>query len=407
MPKLYFSRSGTADLPLHGGRVPPWLTQRMTKLSWVIVEHIIANYGKSEVLKRLSDPFWFQSFGCALGMDWHSSGITTSVMAALRKSVNPIAKELGVYVCGGKGKFSRQTPNELLRVADITGLDGNKLVYASKLSAKVDNNAIQDGFQLYLHNFIVTDDGEWAVIQQGMNEKSGMARRYHWHSIQLPSFVEEPHTFIYGENQGMILNLTAKEANLTRKSVLDLTKEDPTKLLTDVKKLVMPRHHDVRKTDVDLKRLGAVLALAQEEDMLNFESFLLLQGLGPRTLQSMVLISELIHGTPSRFSDPARFSFAHGGKDGHPFPVPTKIYDKTINELKDALEKGKLSQNEKNDAIKRLHFHALMAEKNFESNTNFATVIEKEKSDSWKYGGRTVMSRSKRTNNNRQLNLFE
>ena len=395
MPKLHFgSHTGFADLPLHGGRVPVWLAQRMSKLGGAIVEAIAEDYGKSEVLKRLSDPFWFQSFGCVLGMDWHSSGITTSVMGALRKSLNPISKQLGIYVCGGRGKYSRQTPDELLKVADKTGLNGEELVHASKLSAKVDNTAVQDGFQLYLHSFIVSDEGEWAVVQQGMNGAIGTARRYHWHSAQLKSFIEEPHTFIYGENRGMILNLTDIQADKTRDAVLELSKEKTTTLLSEITKLTMPAHHDVREKDVNLKRLGAVLAVAHERNPQNFESLLLLQGLGPRTLQSLVLVSEVIHGTPSRFQDPARFSFAHGGKDGHPFPVPTKVYDETIHELRGALDKSKVDQSEKKDAIRNLHKVAAMIEQNFQPNKNFNRVIEKERTESWKYGGRTVKGKS-------------
>ena len=205
-----------ADLPLHYGQVPPWLYQRMSKLGVAIVEAIMLDYGRNAVLQRLSDPCWFQALGCVLGMDWHSSGITTSVMGALKRSVNERSKELGIYICGGKGKFSRETPNELLRIAETTGLNGDDLVRSSKLSAKVDNTAIQDGYQLYLHSFIVSSDGEWAVVQQGMNDSNGMARRYHWHSPTLKSFVEEPHTFIYGANQGQIINITDKLANTTR-----------------------------------------------------------------------------------------------------------------------------------------------------------------------------------------------
>jgi uncharacterized protein len=405
MPKLYFGRSGYADLPLHHGHVPPWLAQRMAKLGGAIIESIVLDYGRAEVLKRMSDPFWFQALGCVMGMDWHSSGITTSVMGALRRAINPMSDELGIYICGGKGRYSRQTPEQLLQIADKTGLNGTELVRASKLSAKIDNTAIQDGFQLYLHSFILSKEGEWAVVQQGMNDASGMARRYHWHSPSLTSFIEEPHTSIYGENQGLILNLTDKEAARTRSAVLDIAREDPGKMLPEIKKLVMPSHHDVREKDVDLKRLGTILALAHERELHDFESFLLLEGLGPRTLQSMVLVSEVIHGTPSRFSDPARFSFAHGGKDGHPFPVPTKVYDETIHHLEDSLSKAKLGQSDKKEAIKNLTKVAQMAEQNFVPNRNLDQVIRKERDNSWKYGGRTVFGKAKPPKNKGQLKL--
>ena len=298
----------------------------MARLGLAITESILVEYGKTEFLRRMSDPFWFQSFGAVMGMDWHSSGITTSVMGALKRAINPISKELGIYICGGKGSQSRQTPNELLKLGDQTGLDAQYLVRCSKLSAKVDNTAVQDGFQLYLHNFIVSDTGLWTVVQQGMREDTGTARRYHWHSSAFTSFVEEPHTGICGVNQGEILNLVAKEAIPAQQGILTITYEAPNKMLDEIRQLLMPSHHDVKAADVDLKRLGSVLWLAQENQISNFEELLMLQGVGPRTLQSLTLVSEVIHGTPSRFKDPARFSFAHGGKDGHPFPVPTKVH---------------------------------------------------------------------------------
>ncbi len=384
-----------ADMPLHYGQVPPWLYQRMSKLGVAIVEAIAMEYGRGAVLQRLSDPFWFQALGCVLGMDWHSSGITTSVMGALKRSVNERSKDLGIYICGGKGKYSKETPAELMRIAEHTGLNGDLLVRSSRLSAKVDNTAIQDGFQLYLHSFVLTTDGEWAVVQQGMNGTTGMARRYHWHSPTVASFVEEPHTFIYGANQGQIINITDKHADTTRTDILQLAQEGPEKLLPEIKKLVMPSHHDVRAKDVDLKRLGSVLAVAYEKEHLDMESLLLLQGLGPRTLQSLVLVSEVIHGTPSRFEDPARFSFAHGGKDGHPFPVPTHVYDETIKTLEVAVQRAKLGNSDKNEAIKGLAKASKQLEENFQPNNNFEQLIERERRDSWKYGGRTVMGKAK------------
>jgi hypothetical protein len=398
-------RSGTADLPLHGGYVPIWLAERMAKLGLAIVQNILLDYGKDDLLRRLSDPFWFQSMGAVMGMDWHSSGITTSVMGALKRAVNPHSKELGIYICGGKGKYSRQTPDELLRISDKTGLDGNYLVRCSKLSAKVDNTAIQDGFQLYTHNFILSDTGKWAVIQQGMSDVSSTARRYHWHSDSLTSFVDDPHTSIYGKNTGLILNMADKQADSSRKGIMQIASEKPEYMLKEINKLVMPSHHDVKAKDVDLKRLGAVLWLAHERQPSDFEDLLLLQGLGPRTLQSLVLVSEVIHGTPSRFKDPARFSFAHGGKDGHPFPVPTKVYDETIATLQNAVYKAKLGQTETNEAIKRLTRVAQDAEKDFIPNANFDKVIDEERKNSYKYGGRTVTGWAKPPVE-KQLKLF-
>jgi hypothetical protein len=321
--------------------------------------------------------------------------------------VNPKFNELGIYICGGKGKYSRQTPSELLTLADRTGLNGTELVKNSRLSAKVDNNAIQDGYQVYLHSFIVTKEGDWAVVQQGMNEHNGMARRYHWNSADLKSFVEEPHAFIYGANQGEILNLTDKNAAATKAGLLELVKESPSVILPEVRKIVMPSHHDVQEKDVDLKRLGSVLALAHERQVNDFESLLLLEGVGPRAIQSLTLVSEIIHGTPSRFTDPARFSFAHGGKDGHPFPVPTKTYDQTIDVLRNALEKAKLGSNDKTEAIKNLTLAAQAIEKNFMPNANFYKVIEQERRDSYKYGGRTVFGKAKPPKNTGQMSLFD
>jgi len=388
-------RSGAADLPLHYGYVPQWLAERMARLGLAITESIITEYGKEEILRRLSDPLWFQSFGAVMGMDWHSSGITTSVMGALKRAVNPHAKELGIYICGGKGKFSKETPAELLKIADSTGLDGNELVRCSKLSAKVDNTAIQDGFQLYTHNFIISTTGHWTVVQQGMHTADKTARRYHWHSDNLSSFTEEPHTGIAGINQGEILNLTALEAAATKAAILQLTNEHPDKQLKEIQRVLLPAHHDVRAEDVNLKRLGAALWLAHEQPPENFEELLLLQGVGPRTIQSLALVSEVIHGTPSRFSDPARFSFAHGGKDGHPFPVPINVYDETIGTLQNAVYKAKMGATDKAEAIKKLHEITARAEKDFIPNNNFEQLIQKERDDSWKHGGRTVFGRAK------------
>jgi hypothetical protein len=388
-------RSGSADLPLHYGHVPQWLAERMARLGLAVVETIASEFSPGEVVAKLSDPFWFQSLGAVMGMDWHSSGITTSVMGALKRSVNPHAKELGIYICGGKGKHSMQTPNELLKVGEQTGLNGLELGNCSKLTAKVDNTAIQDGFQLYMHSFIVSATGEWAVIQQGMNPQSKTARRYHWHSENLTSFVNEPHTFIYGENQGRILNMTDSKAAPIRDRSLELCREHPEKMLREVNRLVMPAHHDVRMEDVNMKRLGAMLWLAHEKQPEDFEQLLMLKGMGPRALQSMALVSEVIYGTPSRFDDPARFSFAHGGKDGHPFPVPTKIYDETISTLQTAIKKAKLGNSDKLQAIKKLSEIARNAEKDFTPNNNFNALVQKERDESHLYGGRTIFGKAK------------
>ena len=389
-------KSGTADIPLYSGPIPGWLFDRMTTLGGAIAEAILVEKGHDEFLRRLSDPFWFQSFGAVLGMDWNSSGVTTAVMGALKRSLNPRSHELGLYVCGGKGKHSLQTPTELVAVGDKTGLDGNYLARCSRLSAKVDNTAVQDGFQLYLHSFVVSQSGNWSVVQQGMNTEgeSAQARRYHWHSEGLHSFVDEPHAAVCGTSQGTILNLVAKEAKPSQAAMLQLVGEEPERMIREIKQLVMSTHKDVRAKDVDLKRLGSILWLAQEKAPADFENLLLLQGLGPRTLQSLALVSEVIHGTPSRFSDPARFSFAHGGKGGRPFAVPTTVYDETIQTLKMSVEQAKLGETDRQQALKKLTSMAQEAEKNFIPDPNseqaFADLLKKERDDSWQYGGRSI-----------------
>ena len=445
-----FRNSGHADLPLHPGTVPRWLADRMMVLGTLITESLVENFGPEEVLVRLSDPLWFQSFGAVMGMDWHSSGITTSVMYALKRGLNPRAKELGIYVCGGRGKYSRMTPDELLEIAGREGLNGDELVRNSKLVAKVDNNAVQDGFQLYQHNFILTRNGSWAVVQQGMNGAEKKARRYHWCSTNLRSFVEEPHTGVVGDNRGKILNLTDSKADKVRSSILEMSREEPERMLNEIsqigkpasqiilmqggeslplaptssvatpssgghprnapelpqqqelfpelsiqteekgRSIVLPTHHEVCKQDVDLKRLGGVLAIAYNNQPQDFESLLLTPGLGPRTLQSLALVSEVIYGTSSRFTDPARFSFAHGGKDGPPFPVPLKIYDESIRILRDSIEKSKLGYKDKSDCIRRLHTAALNVERNCAPEVDFDAAIHYEREHSKDWDGKTV-----------------
>jgi len=447
-------RSGIADLPLHGGRVPAWLAQRMTRLGTAITEAIIHDYGTPAFLSRLSDPFWFQALGAVMGMDWHSSGITTSVMGALKRGLAPRSHELGIYICGGRGKFSRNTPNELRSIAYQRGFDGEALVRTSRLTARIDNNAIADGFQIYLHSFVVTSNGEWAVVQQGLNDQSGMARRYHWHSATVKDFVEEPHTGIVGEHQGTIMNLVDAHAKSAQRAMLDVASERPETTLRaftgglpeffNNRYLRLPAHHDVRATDVDLKRLGAVLAVAYERELHDFAELLLVEKLGPRTLQSLALVAEVIHGTPSRFDDPARFSFAHGGKDGHPFPVPLQTYDESLNFLRTALDRAKAVNigatgrngvstgsgpgsprvhhawgggcdrvgfgREKLDALRRLDRFARSVETRWQPRADFDAVIAHEQAISRSLDGRTVMDdklgRRFFVGKNRQSSLF-
>jgi hypothetical protein len=400
-------RSGIADLPLHGGRVPPWLAERMTRLGTAITENIVHHYGTSTFLSRLSDPFWFQAFGAVMGMDWHSSGITTSVMGALKRGLAPRADELGLYVCGGRGRFSRNTPNELRSLAERRGFDADSLVRTSRLTARVDNNAIGDGFQIYLHSFVLTSQGEWAVVQQGLNDQNGLARRYHWHSASVRDFVAEPHTGIMGENQGTIMNLVDARADRAQTALLEIVNEHPEKTLSAACHLRMPAHHEVREKNVDLKRLGAVLAVAYEKDLHDFAELLLLEKLGPRTLQSLALVAEVVHGAPSRFNDPARFAFAHGGKDGHPHPVPLKTYDQSLNFLRKSLDAAKVGHTDKVDGFRRLDRFVRMVETGLKPEANFDALIHHENAISRSVGGRTVSDNKRiRLVNPRQGTLF-
>jgi len=385
--------------------VPAWLADRMTQLGTAIVESILLHYGHSELLSRLSDPYWFQALGTVMGMDWHSSGITTSVIGALKRGLNPRAHELGVYVCGGRGRHSRNTPDELRAIAESRSLNGDELVRTSRLAAKIDNNCIADGFQIYLHSFIVAANAEWAIVQQGLNDASGLARRYHWHSANVRDFVSEPHTGIAGPHQGTIMNLVDGQAEPAQNALLQIAHADPEVTLRELRHLTMPRHHDVRAEDIDLKRLGGVLAVAHERDLKSFADLLLTENLGPRTLQTMALVAEVVHGTPTRFSDPARFSFALGGKDGHPFPVPLKTYDESIAVLRRSLEKAKLDGGKKLEGFRRLDRFVKVVEDRLEPVADFDAALANERSISPSLNGRTVTN-SKPGPKPAQLSLF-
>lgn len=383
-------RSGSADLPLHPGRVPHWLGKRMASLGRAITVAIVEEYGRDEFLRRISDPFWFQAFGSVLGMDWHSSGITTSVMGALKRSLNPLSQELGIFICGGRGKHSLQTPNELLQIAQQEELSGTELVKASKLSAKVDNCCINDGFQLYLHSFILTKEGNWSVVQQGMNNSNGMARRYHWHSPDLSSFVSNPHSGISGKHLGEILNLSDQRARPAHKAIVNFLQAPVESQLQEFRHLAMSRAHQITEKEVNSKRLGATLALAHEQNLRSFSEALLTPGIGPRTVQSLALVSEVIYGAPTRFDDPARFAFAHGGKDGAPFPVPTKVYDETIEFLNRNLSKAKGAESEKREGFKKLHSLQKYIERQNKYHADIPAVIEHEWKNAHRYDGRTI-----------------
>lgn len=404
-------RSGSADLPLHGGRVPKWLAERMTRLGAVICQAIVLEYGRDELLRRLAHPFWFQSFGAVMGMDWHSSGITTSVIGALKRGLQPLQRELGVHVCGGRGRYSRQTPAELIAIGERVGFDGAALATASRLVAKVDSAAVQDGFELYLHGFIVTDDGRWVVVQQGMKGEAKQARRYHWLSEGLKSFVDAPHAAIEGRGEGQIINLADHRAARSRSAQVEvLGTLGPDGIVREVARLegrgasveaeasdepflphlVMPEHHDVRAGDVILRRLHGALAAAAERGPADFAELLLVPGVGARTVKALAMVSEVVHGTPCRFADPARFSLAHGGKDGHPFPVPLEVYDQTIRVLKSAVTKARLGSHEELAALERLDAQARRLE-TIATGPSFAAFVSEERARSAAYGGRSVL----------------
>jgi len=414
-------RSGSADLPLHGGRVPAWLADRMTRLGAVMCEAIVHTYGRDELLRRLAHPFWFQSFGAVMGMDWHSSGITTSVIGALKRGLAPLSGELGIHVCGGRGRHSRRTPAELMAIGERVGVDGAALSRASRLVAKVDSAAVQDGFDLYLHGFIVSDDGRWVVVQQGMNGDTRQARRYHWLSEGLTSFVDAPHAAIEGAAQGNIVNLADHRAERSRRAQVELLQsmgvdaiarefgklqpvqpragDAATRPRVDdagdspqlalLPHLSMPDHHDVRGSDVVTRRLHGNLAAAAECGPRDFTELLQVPGVGARTVRALALVAEVLHGAPCRFSDPARFSFAHGGKDRHPFPVPTRVYDHTIGVLKTAVRNARLGREEQLQALQRLDAQARRLEAHAKGPTVDA-LIGQELRDSHAHGGRSV-----------------
>lgn len=351
------NRTGTALLPLHGGKAPAWLFARMTRLSAGITEAIVHEYGPREVLLRLSDPYWFQAFGCVLGFDWHSSGVTTTVCGALKEGLKGRSHALGLFVAGGKGKSSRKTPEELEEIGGAIGLDTRPQIYASRISAKVDNNAVQDGYQLYHHSFFLCADGSWAVIQQGMNGVNRYARRYHWLSEKVRDFVCEPHAAICGPREEAVLNLVAGESEPSRRSIRELACAPAEQLLTEVKKLQaldLPARHHVAVQDIHPKRLHKILLSTYERQPEHFEALLGMPGVGPKTIRALALISELVYGNEASVKDPARFSFAHGGKDGHPYPVNRTVYDRSIELLRQAVEAARIGRSEKVDALKRL-----------------------------------------------------
>lgn len=395
--------------------MPRWLAARMERLGRVVVEALVLEFGRDELLRRLAHPFWFQSLGCVMGMDWHSSGITTSVLGALKRGLEPVADDLGIHVCGGRGRHSRRTPDELVRVGERTGLNGDELARVSRLVAKVDAAAVQDGFQLYLHGFVVTDDGSWTVIQQGMETGRRQARRYHWLSEGLRSFVEEPHRAIEGPPRGTIVNLTDRRAQAARTGSLELASAGPDPVIRELRRLpasslgnlalapagspqqralphlVLPAHHELRAENVQLRRLAGVLAAAADRGPSDFGDLLLTPGLGARTLASLALVADLLYGAPHRFDDPGRFALAHGGKDGHPFPVPLKVYDRTLAVMRDAVERARIGNRDRLAALRQLDRQSRALEHDI-SPAQFERHLARERAASPERGGRMVGS---------------
>ncbi len=383
--------AGSMGLPLHFGKMPTWFTERMGLMGNAIVESVVDNYGKSEVLTRMSDPNWFQALGAVMGMQWNSSGVTAAVLGSLKPQINPKANDLGLYILGGKGKYGWSLPTQVKRISDRHGLDGDDLAKSSQLTRRVDNNAVQDGYNLYQQYFIVSDEGEWTSITQGMNTGTRRARRYHWHSPTVKSFVDTPHSGIVGERGEPILNLTDSKADMLRTNIVGLTKEKPSEVIDQYRGIVMPNRHDVREEDVNMTRLGSVLNMAYNGDIDNFEDLVMMKGIGPRTLKSLAMVSEVVHGDASRFEDPARFSFAIGGKDGRPHPIDTKAMDETIDMLQTSVDKSKLGDKDKSRAIKRLHRACVDNEKGASPISFLEDLIEYEWDHAEKNGGKTFM----------------
>ena len=383
--------AGSMGLPLHFGKMPSWFTERMGLMGNAIVESVVDNYGKSEVLTRMSDPNWFQALGAVMGMQWNSSGVTAAVLGSLKPQINLNANDLGLYILGGKGKYGWSVSSQVRRISDKHNLDGDDLAKSSQLTSRVDNNVVQDGYNLYQQYFIVTDEGEWTSITQGMNKGTRRARRYHWHSPTVKSFVEAPHTGIVGEKGSPVLNLTDSKADMLRTNMVGLTREKPSEVMGHYRDIVMPNRHDVREQDINMTRLGSVLNMAYNSDIDNFEDLVMMKGVGPRTLKSLAMVSEVVHGDASRFEDPARFSFAIGGKDGRPHPIDTKAMDETIDMLQTSVDKSKLGDKDKSRAIKRLHRACVENEKGASPISFLEDLIEYEWEHAEKSGGNTFM----------------
>ncbi len=348
-------RTGIAELPLHYGKAPRWLFEKMTKLSRAIIEAIVIENGTKEFLYRVSDPFWFQAFGSVLGFDWHSSGLTTTVCGAMKEGVKEISKDLEIYFCGGKGSASRKTPTQIQKISEGLSINPTKLIYASKISAKVDNTCVQDGYNLYHHMFIFTKEGNWCVIQQGMNPINRLARRYHWLSSNVKSYVCEPHTAVCCDKKHSCLNMVAQESESSRGIVTNISRNHPDKIVKETKKILkMPTRHPVFKLDINLRYFHKILLKTYDHAPDDFETLITIKGVGPKTIRALALIGELLYAQTPSFRDPARYSFAHGGKDGFPYPVDRTTYNESIAFLESAIKKAKIGENDKFKALKDL-----------------------------------------------------
>ncbi|MBP1746379.1 MAG: hypothetical protein H6Q54_994 [Deltaproteobacteria bacterium] len=344
------------SLPLHYGKAPAWLFQKMKRLSAAIMEIIIMEFGPEEFLARISDPLWFQAMGCVVGFDWHSSGVTTTLCGALKEGLSALGDDSPLAICGGKAKRAIRTPDELTLCGEKWGMDVSRFIQMSRLCAKIDNAAIQDGHTIYHHTFLLTKKGEWAIIQQGMNGAERTARRYQWLSRDNLDVVSEPHSGITCDKETDVLNLVAKESLGARDAVVDFAKEHPDTMMRTWRTITleMPKRHYISPMDFDEKRLQKTWRGIYEVQPKTFQDLIGIRGVGPRTISALALVSELVYNTPPSFQDPARFSFAHGGKDGYPFPVDKKTYEKSIDFLKMCLDKSKVGDREKITAFKRL-----------------------------------------------------
>lgn len=374
-------KTGIATVPLDYGKCPRWLFERMKRLARAIILAVVEEFGTEELLKRLSDPVWFQSLGCVIGFDWNSSGLTTTTLGALKAGIFGLEKELGLFICGGKGKTSKKTPQQIQNWGELLGFSQReieKLVYASKISAKVDSCLIQGGFQIYHHNFIFTKEGQFSVVQQGMNTNLQKARRYHWLSLKIKDFTEEPHSGIITDGNLKLLNLVSKESRKNKEISAELVKEEPQTFLRDIKIINeksdfllrqkrLPgfcemelknrefQWHPVLKEKFNLKRLKKIVEKAHFLKPENFENLLMVEGVGPRTIRALSLVAEVIYGAKPSYEDPARYSFAVGGKDGTPYFVEKETYDKLIKVTEKALEKSRISYRERLLCNKRLN----------------------------------------------------